>query len=222
MIVVGLTGYARSGKNSVADILVRDHGFTQMSFAAPVKQMVRSLNPIVGYRQPDCDCGCCPVIEPVLLSDLIDDYDMTDDEIKESAYGDEVRRLWQRFATECFRAEDPSFWIDLAEEDLMESKAERVVFTDCRFPNEAVWLDQLSYAPFITSSIWQVARPGHEADPEGHESEKYVGLLGEEITIHNDGSLEELAEPVNLALEFTKLNEQPQLPLGAEFMKGLL
>lgn len=224
MIVVALTGYKRAGKDSVADILVRDHGFTKMAFADPIKRLVRTLNPIVGYYSPDCDCGCLPPTEPLYLEELYSFYDLTEDEIKDSVYGDEVRRLWQRFGTEVFRNENPGFWIDQAETDLMEMGAERVVFTDCRFPNEAAWVHSLSYHTGYASSVWQIARPGHEADPEDHSSESHVGLMEEEITVHNDGSLEDLAVPVSTALEFTKLNAyyQAPLPLGAEGLVGYL
>lgn len=222
MIVVALTGYKRAGKDSVADILVRDHGFTKMAFADPIKRLVRTLNPIVGVHQEYCCRDCQPEAEPVYLSDLYDDYGLSEDDIKDSRYGEEVRRIWQRFGTELFRAEDPNFWIDVAEDAMLTSGVERVVFTDCRFPNEARWVHELSYNTGCASSVWQIARPGHEADPEDHSSESHVGLMGEEITVHNDGSLEDLAVPVNTALEFTKLNAQPMLPFGAEGLVGYL
>lgn len=210
MIVVGLTGLMRAGKDSVADILVRDHGFVKMSFAAPLKRMVRNLDPIVGYDDESC-CDCCEVTGPypVYLSDLYG-LGMTDEEIKASEFGDEVRRLWQRFGTDVMRAEQDDYWIQKAKDDLLASGHERVVFTDCRFPNEAdmIYGLQWEYDPRIEaevrtgiqSSVWQIVRPGVELQDGAHASEQNVGLMGEEVTIHNDGTLEELAEPVATAL----------------------
>lgn len=230
MIVIGLTGLMRAGKDSVADILVRDHGFVKMSFAAPLKRMVKNLNPIVGW-EPACeDPECCTEgTLPIYLQDLYD-WGMTDDEIKTSAYGDEVRRIWQRFGTDVMRAEQDDYWIQKAKYDLLNSGYERVVFTDCRFPNEAEMiyglrfeydeLIQLMVTTGIQSSVWQIVRPGVEHKEGEHASEQNVGLMGEEITIHNDGTLEELAEPVGIALRIVSGEDLPPTGWVQELFGG--
>jgi hypothetical protein len=220
--VIGLTGLMRAGKDSVADILVRDHGFVKMSFAAPLKRMVKNLDPIVGFEPSgcaECDYEDCLAneLQPVYLQDLYD-AGMTDEEIKASQYGDEARRLWQRFGTDVMRAEQDDYWIQKAKDDLLASGHERVVFTDCRFPNEAEMIYRLrdmvvgkSYqdADNIQASVWQIVRPGVERQEGAHASEQNVGLMGEEITIHNDGTLEELAEPVGTALRVVTGEDLP-------------
>jgi hypothetical protein len=50
MILICLTGAARSGKDSVADRLVERHGFAKISFAAPLKQALRATDPILGFH----------------------------------------------------------------------------------------------------------------------------------------------------------------------------
>ena len=222
MIVIGLTGKSGAGKDAVADILVRDHGFTKLSFAGPVKQMARDLDPIVGYDvYTDCTCGteeCGPEVDEVRLGDLYAlGYD--DETIKETPWGDEIRDLWQRLGTDAVRAQDPNFWVDQGQINLLESESDRVVFTDVRFPNEAEMIYNLSvpifsgapdgglyFSPF-QPSVWQVTRPDLEEDD--HESESHSGLLDEEIQIHNSGTLEDLAEPVRIALGYVLDNEIP-------------
>lgn len=203
MIVVALTGLARSGKDSVADILVRDHGFSKMSFAAPLKRMVRNLNPIVGFEDISC-CDDCPPEAPavVRLQDLYD-WGLTEDEMKASEYGDEVRRLWQRFGTDVMRAEQDDYWIQKAKDDMFESGYDRVVFTDCRFPNEAdmVYTLSVDYEQ-INSSVWQVTRPGVVLQEGAHASEQWAGRMAEEITLHNDGSLDDLALTAQDAMRY--------------------
>ena len=207
MIVVALTGRARAGKDSVADILVRDHGFSKMSFAAPLKRMMRNLNPIVGFESSgcdECDYEDCEIndLQPIYLQDLYD-HGMTDEDIKDSEYGDEVRRIWQRFGTDVMRAERDDYWIQKAADDMFESGYDRVVFTDCRFPNEADMVYGLSVAhERINSSVWQVVRPGVELQPGAHVSEQHVGLMAEEVTIHNDGTLADLTDTVNDAVRY--------------------
>ncbi len=213
MIVIALTGLARAGKDSVADVLVRDHGFTKLSFAAPVKRLLRQLNPVVGFEHIVCDCGdmsdCPPEVEEVRLADVYA-YGYDDETVKDSPWGEEIRDLWQRFATETIRTVDPDFWADLAEEELLESGAERIVFSDCRFPNEAQMIynlngpffggGELIYSP-IKSSVWEISRPGLDPDDE-HESERHAGLMEEELQIVNDGTLEDLAAGVAVALRY--------------------
>lgn len=215
MIVIALTGLMRAGKDSVADILVRDHGFVKMAFAAPLKRMVKNLNPIVGTEfvvcgDPACFTVCGNDFAPVYLQDLYD-RGWTDEDIKASEYGDEARRLWQRFGTDVMRAEQDDYWIQKAKADLLASGHDRVVFTDCRFPNEADMVyrlnevvvgDDYESADYIQSSVWKVTRPGVEPQPGAHASEQWVGRMGEEIQIANDGTLEELKEPVDIAVQY--------------------
>lgn len=215
MILIGLTGLARAGKDSVADILVRDHDFRKMSFAAPLKRMVKNLDPIVGFRSAECceECACSGEIEPVYLSDLYA-AGMTDDDIKASEYGDEARRYWQRFGTEVMRAEEDDYWIQAAYKQLAElPRSSRVVFTDCRFPNEADFIHEMGLEwPDTIAATWQVVRPGVQLPPGAHASEQWAGRLGEEITIHNDGSLDELAETVGVAMQY--VHHRPRKMLG--------
>ena len=41
--VIGLTGYASSGKDAVASVLERDHGYTRIAFADPVKRIAFAI-----------------------------------------------------------------------------------------------------------------------------------------------------------------------------------
>lgn len=216
MIVVGLSGYSGAGKDAVADILVSDYGFTKMAFAAPLKAMVRKLDPIIGY---DLYAGCCnecadiPEVTEIRFSDAAQ-YGFDDESLKHSPWAEEVRRLWQHFGTELYRSIDEDTWIELAEEAAKESRAERIVFTDVRFENEAEWIYSARQLDGYKASVWRVARP-EQRGQFVHESERMAGLLDEEVTILNDGSLEDLALPVSLAMHqlMTELPGQTSLNL---------
>ena len=219
MIVVGLSGYAGAGKDAVADILVSDYGFTKMAFADPLKAMVRKLDPIIGHDLYDGCCNECadiPEVTEVRFSDAAQ-YGFNDQSLKRSPWADEVRDLWQRFGTEVFREEDEDYWVRKAALALLESTAERVVFTDVRFENEAEFIyDRLDDRLDGPNSVWRIDRPGHRPD-DIHESEQMVGLLGEEVTIINDGSLEDLEYPVSLAMDLLLSDDLPaQMALEIE------
>lgn len=42
-MLIGVVGFAGSGKGTVADILVRDHGFKKLSFADALKDAVATI-----------------------------------------------------------------------------------------------------------------------------------------------------------------------------------
>jgi len=52
-MIIGITGRARHGKNTVGDVLVRDFGFKQYGFADALKEMALRLNPWVPYGPYD-------------------------------------------------------------------------------------------------------------------------------------------------------------------------
>lgn len=120
MKLVGISGYAQSGKDTFAQVLVQNYGFTRMAFADLLRQVLYTLNPIVdpivGFR----------------VHDFVDDYGW--DYAKQNV--PEIRRLLQRMGTEAGR--------DLLGEDLWVNAAFATMnpsldycIPDMRFPNEA-------------------------------------------------------------------------------------
>lgn len=225
MIVVGLTGYKGSGKSAVAEALVKDHGFTEVTFAEPLKRMVGNLDPVVGYLADPDDCECDECYGPmgdgaIRLSDLYN-WGFDDEDIKMSRYGEEVRRLWERFGTEVMRAEDPNYWVRQAArtiEDLRLKGATKIVVSDVRFPNEAEFIGAYTRIG-DTAELWNITRT--DAMPEEglpkHSSEAHVGQLGERVTIVNDFSFEELAETVTMAVEW--LDQPDRVMAGVDWIQ---
>lgn len=226
MIVIALSGLARAGKDSVADVLVKDFGFEKRSFAAPLKEMARKLNPIIGWDLYNPG-------RQILLNEALERYG--EDSVKQIF--PEYRRLLQVLGTDCIRSLAPNFWVDAAKASLTDPNG-RYVFTDCRFPNEAEMVialnDQPEPCPVFGEScehpgdhvgaVWQVSRPGIELSEDAHESERHVGLMGEEYQIINDGTLEDLAEAVAVGLGFATGFEYEEIkasvsvaPVGTPF-----
>lgn len=117
--LIGINGYARSGKDTVANFLVQDHGFVRIAFADLLKQALYKLNPIVdpivGFR----------------VNDLVDDYGR--EKAKELP---EVRQLLQRLGTEVGRDMlGADIWVDAAFAQ-MSSDTDYCI-SDMRFWNEA-------------------------------------------------------------------------------------
>lgn len=173
-VLIGLTGLARHGKGAVAAHLVEHHGFVKMSFADELKAMARRIDPIL-----DTDYKGF-----VRLSDAFEFYKGREDTVK--AQFPEYRRFLQRLGTEGVRSVDPEFWVRALADRILAyqraNKDSRIVVDDVRFPNEAA----------LFTDLWRVSRPGFETGADPHESEQWVGKMGENRHLKNNGTLEDL------------------------------
>jgi hypothetical protein len=194
MQVVGLTGFAGAGKSTVANYLVEEHGFTRLSFAAPLKKMLRTLNPVMGSSRVYSGLSATGSSRPVHLDEVFNKFQGDELAVKASRYGDEYRRLLQVLGTDCIRSVDEHFWVKAALAQ-MPAAFGKYVFDDCRFPNEAEVISEMN--PF---GLWNVTRPGFEA-VNGHDSEKWAGSMGEKIWLHNASDLEVLYDQIDSALD---------------------
>lgn len=181
-IVIGLAGHAQVGKDTIGGILVRDYGFTRVSFADNVREAVYRLNPIVEYWcSGDCDDGDVePEAWPIKV--LVDHYGW---EYVKVNYP-EARRLLQYMGTEVGREMfGESCWTDMA---LRQAEGiDRVVFTDVRFANEAQVIRELG------GDIWLVTRPG-TGPVNDHASDRIDFQTDSEFG--NTGSIEDLTDLV--------------------------
>ena len=190
-IVIGLTGLAGSGKSTLAEYLEQEHGFTRLSFAGPLKKMLRTLDPWLD-ETPDPHYSAQSSIR---LSEALNCFGQDELKLKESIWGGEYRRLLQVLGTDCIRAVDRDFWVRAA---LQEVTAEgNYVFDDIRFPNEA-----LAVVSCTNGSVWNIPREGLVRGE--HSSEQWAGKLSENFHLPNDGTEEELFEQAEHILNYLK------------------
>lgn len=117
-LIIGITGPARSGKDTVADRLVKMFGFQRYGFADPMKKMLA-----VGFG----------LTEEHLNGGL--------KEVVIERFGKSPRQMMQTLGTEWGRdLVHTDAWLTLAR-DYCDSHP-RVVVSDVRFPNEAQWVRQ--------------------------------------------------------------------------------
>jgi hypothetical protein len=176
-MIIGLSGYARSGKDTAADRLVNDHGFTRHSFAAPMKEAMYILNPIVSSDS----------IGNFRYQGLVDVYGL--DSAKES--NPEIRRLLQVFGTEVGRSMfGNNFWVDLTLNNIKEGN---VVISDVRFKNEA---DAIKKAG---GQVWRINRNGIGPVTD-HSSEIDLDDYNFDYIIDNDYSVMDLHNVIDMLL----------------------
>ncbi len=109
MTIIGLTGYAGSGKDTVGAMLVEHEGFTRVSFADRVRELAYHLDPLlVGpIRHPATGLEMTGV-QAVGLQTLVDTWGW------ESAKrgSTEVRQLLQRLGEGARTVLGDHVWID--------------------------------------------------------------------------------------------------------------
>jgi hypothetical protein len=175
---IGISGLARSGKDTAAEYLVKNHGFTRVSFADPMREALLALDPSVAFG-----------ISSIKLSTLVRLGGW--DRAKED--NPEVRELIQRMGTEVGRTIfGINFWVDQAFKKA--EQYDKVVFSDCRFINEAEAV--MSHG----GSVWRVNRPGLLA-PNNHISEKELNDYNFNAVLGNDSTIENFYDKIEKLLE---------------------
>ena len=163
MIIIGLTGYAQSGKDTAAKILVDNYGFTKVAFADKIREFLYNINPMIGG-------------EPLQIKVDVEGWE-------KAKQHSEVRRLLQVTGVSARKLFGSEFWINQTLRHFATSS--NVVISDVRFTNEANWLKTNG------GQIWRIQRVGVEA-VNGHVSETELDDYPVDQTFANNGSLEDL------------------------------
>lgn len=138
--VIGITGYARHGKDTIASVLVKDLGYNRLGLADLVRQALLTLDPIIGR----------PLLPYVRLSEIVGQEGWNG-----AKQMPEVRRLMQVMGTQVGRELLGEYtWIHALElQRGFHHPERRIVIPDVRFENEAEWIRGLG------GEIWKVTRP---------------------------------------------------------------
>lgn len=176
--IICLSGFARSGKDEAAKVLIEKHGFTRVAFADKLRDMLYALNPYVVEHVYNA---------AVPLQTVIDRYGWNG--YKSSEYETDIRRLLQRLGTEAGRQTLwDTIWIDAA---LAGVEADKIVVTDGRFFNEFDAVRERG------GTVWRIERPGVEARNSHASETEAVGYPHFEYRLDNDGSVEDWHQKVS-------------------------
>lgn len=175
-IIIGLTGKARSGKDTVGQFLAQNHGYTRAAFGDKLKEAAYALNPIIK-----------PLIYGSLtLQEIVDRYGW---EHAKDHYP-EVRRILQALGTEAgWQIHGKNLWVRALEHAIADlPNTAPIVITDVRYQHEADWI-KLHWGVII-----DVRRPNSDdaltGDAATHSSEQ-AEITPDHIIV-NDGTLDQL------------------------------
>lgn len=179
-LLIGLTGYAGSGKDTVREILEHKHDLDGLAFADPIRDMITALLESCGVK-----------------TDWITDRSLKEQIIPE--FGVSYRQMAQELGTAWGRGLRDDFWLRIAGTKIAMYQAYEspgVVISDCRFPNEAAWIKDNG------GVIWHILRPG--IDPvRAHASEAHIKDLPYDYCIDNRGSIDDLIHATASAMAYT-------------------
>lgn len=144
MLIIGLHGLPRSGKDSVADIL-KTQGYTRRAFADPLKEAASVL-----LNRPLSQCQGIGFDREAIMAE----------------WGFSMRWFLQVLGTECMRLQvRQDFWINRLAVTMLTVPMNTVI-TDVRFENEAAMIRELG------GVLVEVTRPGTEGS--AHASDQPV------------------------------------------------
>jgi hypothetical protein len=174
-MIIGLSGYAQSGKDTVAKFLIEHYGFERVAFADPIRDILIDLNPILENG--------------LHLNSVVNEYGWEMTKKKE-----EVRRLLQSLGLSARTVLDQDIWV-IAALRKMEEVNNRYVVTDVRFENEAVMIKQLG------GQVWRIQRE-FVGPVNDHISESELDNWEFDRVIHNNSTVAslELAVKTRMAM----------------------
>lgn len=170
-VVIGICGYAQAGKDSTAAVLV-EQGYTRRAFADPLRKLTEYLNPVVGWYDGQA---------PLRYREAVDLYGVEGAKLRVSG----VRPFLKSLGTGVRECLDPEAWIRAT----LDGCPRHTVISDVRFLNEAAAIRRRAVELGGKAMLLRVTRPGCEAESD---FEREVPLIRADVTVANDGDLEDL------------------------------
>ncbi len=190
-MVIGICGLISSGKDTIADYLIKNHTFYKISFADKLKDSVSAM------FSWDRELLDGKTNESREWREKVDTYWTS-----ETGRTITPRLVLQEFGTECMRnGFYDGIWVSLTKKKIIENPHMNFVLPDTRFPNEAKMLYE------IGGEVWRVKRGNDPAwfseyqelgvEPtDVHPSEWAWAQTKFKHIINNDGTITELKDQV--------------------------
>ena len=182
MSLIGFCGKKRSGKDTGAEILIKEHNFIKYAFADALKQACQAI---------------------FLLTDQQVDGSKKED--LDPRWNVSPRKMFQIFGTEIFRNNldkffpemkeyKDEFWIyrfKLWHDKIRKEKPNtNIVITDIRFPNEMKIVKELG------GKIIKVHRPNYKNGNDNHASEKHVDNMKGDFEVYNNENISKYQQKI--------------------------
>ena len=200
-MLIGLGHQMRSGKDTAAEMLVGERGFTRFAFADILRDYAYRVNPVVllspgevellppGSLKARCETVLAyKSLVPGPALNLAEVVDMVGWEQAKAIQG--VRRTLQELGHHGREMIGPNVWVDALFSAVAASGAERVVISDVRYDNEA---ERIRREGGITAHVIRDVQGG-DSETSGHPSEHGLSAGWADCVLDNNGSRDELRQ----------------------------
>ena len=165
-LVIGISGKARSGKDTLGQFLCEEYRCLHYYFAKPLKEGARVMFNLTEEQIENKE----EVIEP---------------------WGMSPRKIYQLLGTEVGRGLDKQIWIKNAQMFVKSVPGRTVVITDVRFKNEAEWIrSQDGIVINVERDSQTIITENTHSSENDIESDDY------DLLIKNNGTIDEMCNEV--------------------------
>jgi dephospho-CoA kinase len=196
-MLIGICGFQSAGKDTIADYLVKEHGFIKMSFASKLKDIIATMfgwprDKLEGLTKEDRE-----------WREQVDYWWSKTLKMQQLT----PRYVMQYFATDLFRNKfHPDIWVKIVENDLNklleQGTNQNIVISDCRFENEINMIIRLGgkiIQVYRDPPYWfHKYRQGENPNEIRyiHRSEIEWIRCYRDYDVENDGTIEELHQKI--------------------------
>lgn len=164
--VIGISGYAGSGKDTIATALVESCSYERLSFADCVRDLLYEFDPIVKHPGRHGDYYS--------IRGLVDGMGWE----RAKRTFPVVREAQQAIGQGARQVLGENVWVDACLAKMRDGG--KYVFSDLRYPNEAAAIKKLG------GEVWRVQRPGF-GPVNDHVSEIALDDYDYDLVLENDG-----------------------------------
>ena len=197
MIVFGILGHAKAGKDTCVDYVLRTIDMKQLNgdfkgkaiedctqFKVDIADGIRDVAKAIGFKQ----------------------YQLNDQSLKEKVdpvLGISPRQAMQGIGSAFRNTFGADFWLENFKRRIgcykHESHGTILYVTDLRLPREIEWLKE-----HFDATIIKIERPDLdlEAPMYQHHTEKFVDMISYDRLVVNDGTLKDLYRKLNREIEY--------------------
>ena len=200
--MIGLTGPAGSGKDTVAALLRVHCGYNPMAFADALRGEVASafgIDPLLLQERatkehPISALALRRCMDPAFEAFVIVAHQRAGLGLVDTTAPRSPRQIMQWWGTEYRRAGAPNYWVRAAQKRVTDmhrwGHAHRFVMTDVRFQNEADLVREYG------GQIWQIVRPDLAPIEGDHPSEVTGDEFRPDTVINNNHDMRHLQQLV--------------------------
>lgn len=197
-MIIGICGFKSSGKDTIAELLIQEYGFTKLAFSGALKDIVSIM---FGWPRERLDG--LTVADREWREEIDDEWaKLLDMPLLSPRY------VLQYFGTDLFRDRwHPDIWVKIVEMEIKKNRAKGIpiVIADCRFRNEIELIRAngglIIHVHRDTRLLEPSAKPSAEPSVKPsaimHRSETEWITCHKDYDVENNGSIEELYDTVN-------------------------